>query len=259
MSIYANATAQDLIILRKLAVQQKEQRAKKISERNLKQTHDIKLAESLSPITKNFDEVNKTTQESLSPITKKFDTINESSKQLSEIVKESNSEKREIINTPIILLQVFFTPSVGAPSSLKLNQDNEGKLNTLGVPLTSLGGDKIQAKSKIYEFTPEIHKALSQTSYTCKSMKDDNDQITLYNVLADIGYDGQGDEKTNQKNFFTRLLKLFGNTKEEELDNVKSQGIEEIIIPSEIIDIYTRLEVSLGVTLSGQNDTPTEA
>ena len=45
----------------------------------------MKLAESLSPITKKLDEVNKSTQESLSPITKKIDTINES-------VKESNSK-----------------------------------------------------------------------------------------------------------------------------------------------------------------------
>ena len=52
MSIYSNVTEQDLINLRKLAAQQKEQRALKIKKRILKQTHDIKLAESLSPITK---------------------------------------------------------------------------------------------------------------------------------------------------------------------------------------------------------------
>ena len=52
MSIYSNITEQDLISLRKLAEQQKNQRALKIKIRILKQTHDIKLAESLSPITK---------------------------------------------------------------------------------------------------------------------------------------------------------------------------------------------------------------
>ena len=51
MSIYSNVTEQDLINLRKLAQQQKIQRAEKIRTRFLKQTHDIKLAESLSPIT----------------------------------------------------------------------------------------------------------------------------------------------------------------------------------------------------------------
>ena len=55
MSIYSNVTEQDLIILRELADQQKEQRAPKIKNRILKQTHDIKLAESISPITKKLD------------------------------------------------------------------------------------------------------------------------------------------------------------------------------------------------------------
>ena len=106
MSIYSNVTEQDLINLRKLAEQQKNQRAEKIKSRILKQTHDIKLAESLSPITKKPDEVNKTTQESLSPITKKLDKINESTKQLGETVKESNSENnKEMAITPSILLQ----------------------------------------------------------------------------------------------------------------------------------------------------------
>ena len=74
MNIYSNVTEQDLIIFRNLAEQQKNQRALKIKNRNIKQTHDIKLAESLSPITKIFD------------------FINESAKQLGDDTKESNSE-----------------------------------------------------------------------------------------------------------------------------------------------------------------------
>ena len=45
MSIYSNVTEQDLIVLCKLAEQQKK-RAVKIKNRILKQTHDIKLGES---------------------------------------------------------------------------------------------------------------------------------------------------------------------------------------------------------------------
>ena len=45
MSIYSNVTEQDLINLRKIAEQQKNQRTEKIENRILKQTHDIKLAE----------------------------------------------------------------------------------------------------------------------------------------------------------------------------------------------------------------------
>ena len=55
MSIYSKVTEQDLINLRKIAEQPKNQRALKIKNRNLKQTHDIKRAENLSPITKKLD------------------------------------------------------------------------------------------------------------------------------------------------------------------------------------------------------------
>ena len=78
MSIHSNVTKQDLINLRKLAEQQKNQGAEKIINRILKQTHDVKLAESSSPITK------------------KLDTINESTKQLGEMVKILDVEARNI-------------------------------------------------------------------------------------------------------------------------------------------------------------------
>ena len=74
MSIYSNITEKDLYNLRKLAEQQKEQRALKTKNRFLKHTHDIKLAESLSLITK------------------KLDTIKESTKNLGELVKKPNLE-----------------------------------------------------------------------------------------------------------------------------------------------------------------------
>ena len=57
MSIYSIVTEQDLDNLRKLAEQQKEQRAIKFKNRFLKQTHDIKLAESSSPIPKKLDTI----------------------------------------------------------------------------------------------------------------------------------------------------------------------------------------------------------
>ena len=44
------------------------------------------------------------------------------------------------------------------------------------------------------------------------------------------------------------------------LDNqLKGRGVEKLIIPSNIIDIYTRLEVLLGLKLSGHSNTLTEA
>ena len=44
-----------------------------------------------------------------------------------------------------------------------------------------------------------------------------------------------------------------------EKHNLKGGGIEKYIIPSIVIDIYTRLEILLGLKLSGHRDTLTEA
>ena len=86
MSIYSNVTEKDLDNLRKLSEQQKEQRALKIKNRILKQTHDIKLAESLSPITKKLEEVNKST------------------KKIGDVIKESNSENEN--NQEIVPIEI---------------------------------------------------------------------------------------------------------------------------------------------------------
>ena len=62
MSIYPNVNQKDLNNLRKLAEEQNNQRGHKIKTRTLKQAHDFKLAETLSPITKKVEEVIISTQ-----------------------------------------------------------------------------------------------------------------------------------------------------------------------------------------------------
>ena len=86
MSVSPNVTEQDLIISRKLAEQQKNQRVPKIKNRISKQTHDIKLAESLSPITKKLEE------------------LNQSTKNIGEVIKQSNSENEN--NQEIVPVEI---------------------------------------------------------------------------------------------------------------------------------------------------------
>ena len=90
MSIYSNVTEQDLDNLRKLAQQQKEQRSVKIKNRILKQTHDKKLAESLSPITDKLEETRKNLGE----------VIKESTQNIGNAIKENNTPQLAIENTP---------------------------------------------------------------------------------------------------------------------------------------------------------------
>ena len=98
MSFYSNVTEQDLINLRKLAEQQKNQRAEKIKNRILNQTNDVKLAESLSPITKRLDEVKESTE-------KLGDVIKESKPKTSQLVIE-NTPQPAIENNEGVLYDV---------------------------------------------------------------------------------------------------------------------------------------------------------
>ena len=264
-------TEEDLINLRKLAEQQKNQRALQIKNRILKQTHDVKLAESLSPITK------------------KLDTINESAEKISKVMKESNSEneniqeivpveiesKDENIQSNITTLpnsSIFsdlMTETLGSlmssSNSLKLNSSPSGA-TILGVPIYTLGGDKLTIRDNDYELTPEIFKALSFTGYTGNTMKKVSDFLMMNNFIRDLGYTGDGDRESKRKKILLITLpkivddiqiKTFEELTDD-CDDLQGEGVK-IIIPSNILDIYTRLEILLGLKLSGHTNTLTEA
>ena len=137
----------------------------------------------------------------------------------------------------------------------------------LGVPNNTLGGDRIQIKDNVYDLTPEIYKVLSYTGYDGKTMKKEDDILMLNNIIRDLGYTGIGDIKSKRKIFLTeklsKLVEDIQNRTYEEItldsdNNLQGEGVK-IIIPSNINDIYTRLEVLLGLKLSGHTDTLTEA
>ena len=79
--------------LRKLAEEQKNQRALKIKNRFLRQTRNINLAGSLSPITEKIDEVNI------------------SIKKMGGFIEESNSENKN--NQEIVLVDIDSDNSEG--------------------------------------------------------------------------------------------------------------------------------------------------
>ena len=151
-------------------------------------------------------------------------------------------------------------------NSLKIIASPSGP-TILGIPIYTLGGDRMQIKDNIYDLTPEIYKALSDTGYTGKTMKNENDILMMNNIINDLGYTGIGDKPSKRKKFFTitlpKLVEDIQNRTYEEItldsdNNLQGQGVK-IIIPSNIIDIYTRLEVLLGLKLSGHTNTLTEA
>ena len=247
MSIYSNVTEDDLDNLRKLAEQQKNERAHKIKNRILKQTHDVKLAETLSPITK------------------KLDTINESTKEKGEVIKESNSKVdiKALPNSSKFsnAMRQMIGSLMNSRNSHKITQDESGRANILGAPIQISKGDTMKINETVYELTPEIYKALTNTTYSGSTMKDENDILMMYNIIRDLGYNGTGDRDSKRKTFFLKKLpKLVEDIQNRTFDEIdlEGQGVK-IIIPSNIIDIYTRLEILLGLKLSGHSDTLTEA
>ena len=143
-----------MINLRKLSEQQKEQGALIFKYRILKQTHDVKLAESLSPITKKLDEVKDSTQ------------------KLGEIVEESNTPQLAIENTqnalPIENEQIqpgviYDTSLANTINNMKINsgffnieEKDNGDIIWYGFPFEKLGGSKLQINEKIYDITTSI-------------------------------------------------------------------------------------------------------
>ena len=252
MSIYSNVTEKDLINLRKLAEQQKEQRALKIKNRILKQTHDIKLAESSLPITKRLDKINESTQE-VGDILKKSNSKIDL-KALSNSSKLSNSIKKMIgalMNSAI---------------SLKITKDELGRVNLLDTPIQVSEGDLIKLNKNIYKITPQVFKALTDPLYTGNTMNTADDFLMLYIILKVVNYTSIGDRPSNRKKFITlelpekvseiQNIKFDENT--DNSDNLQGEGVK-VNIPSNLIDVYARLEVLLGLNLSGHTDTLTEA
>ena len=213
----------------------------------------MKLAESLSPITKKLDEVNKSTQEVGDIIKKSNFKID--LKSLPNNSKYSNSMRK------------MLGALMNSASSLKITQDEFGRANILGAPIRISQGDTIKTNEDIYELTPELYKALSNPLFTGNTMNNDDDFLMLYKILKDVKYTGSGDRSTNRKKFFTidlpkkvseiQNIRFDENTHDFDSD-IKGEGVK-IIIPSNIIDIHSRLGVLLGLKLSGHTVFLTEA
>ena len=252
MSIYSKVTDQDLINLRKLAEQQKNERALKIKKKILRQTHDIKLAESLSPITTRLDEVNKTTKK----FVKKTD------------VEDGNTQTPAIENTTTSQsLRDTLSVMKKSKNFFKLEQEgNEVFWNK--EPIKALGENKICIKGKEFDIKPNIQKYFTNTKLTTKNM-DDEDKLTVYDILKNTGFYSMKHTKGLKS---ARMIDALYNLQKEidkirnpplpaienETDDLQGEGVK-IIIPSNIIDIYTRLHVLVGLKLSGHTYTLTEA
>ena len=270
MSIYSNVTEQDLINLRKLAEQQKNQRAIKIKNRILEKTHDKKLAESLSPLTKRLDLIENNKGEKIGDIIKKSESESET---LAIENTQTQPETPAIENTqtqpetpaieniqtqPGVLYDVSLENTLTNMKNkekgfFKITEEN-GQRYWNGKPVNIPGGSKIEIEGIDFNITPNLQNVFTDT--TGKSLKklSKKENRTYKQLLNTLNY----------KDYIPRYGETnsgrYKNTKDIlKPNNLQGRGIEKIIIPNNIIDIYTRLEVLLGLKLSGHTDTLTEA
>ena len=191
MKNYSNVTEQDLDNLRKLAEQQKNQRALKIKNRILKQTHDVKLAESLSPITEKLDETIKNLS----------DVIKESTQNLGNVIKENNTPQPAIENTPVhqpkednegrvydVQLENTLNKMIDNTGFFKTHYDQQRGWVINNIPIKSPGETRIEVNENEYDLTKGIRNVLTNKTYkTAKSMSD-TEKVVFRDFLSKTGY-----------------------------------------------------------------------
>ena len=228
----------------------------------------MKLAESLSPITTNLDETSK----------KLGDVIKESTQNLGNAIKDNSTPNTQqpIENTPTTQQPKENNEGdvydVELEKTLHKLKDNTGffkthydpqrgwMLNTY--PIKTPGGTNLKVGDNIYDINPVLQKVFSDTKYeTAKSMSD-TEKVVFKDILSKTKFFNRkltkgklsGRDryiKNDLHNDVTKILNL--------VKKLRGKEVEKIIIPSNIIDIYTRLEVLLGLKLSGHTDTVTQA
>ena len=129
--------------LRKLAEQQKNQRALKIKNRSLKQTHNIKLAESLSPVTKKLDEVKETIQK----IGDVFNETPQPSENIKTFLQNSHSQTPKLVSASDELVKTFRIKN-DSKNFFKVIRDAEGKLSWGGKEVIPLGGNRVEVNGE---------------------------------------------------------------------------------------------------------------
>ena len=136
----------------------------------------------------------------------------------------------------------------------KIGEAEDGQRYWNGIPINISGNSSVEIKGKNFNITPKLHKVFTDT--TGKSLKTlgKKENKKYKKLLNTLDYE-------NYKPKYGKVNSgRYKNTKNTlKPNNLQGRGIEKIIIPSNIIDIYTRLEVLLGLKLSGHTDTLTEA
>ena len=142
----------------------------------------------------------------------------------------------------------------GKTGFFKTYYDREHGSMWNGYPVKISSGTEVEINGKKFNITPGFQKVLTETSNIPLKKLNDKDSEKFNNILEILNFENykaiRGESKSSiYKNYQTIFKKR----------NSEGQGTEKIIIPPNIIDIYTRLEILLGLKISGHTDTLKEA
>ena len=175
MSIYSNVTEEDLDNLRKLAQQQKNQRAEKIKNRILQQTHDKKLTDSFSPITDRLHERCEIIKKSQPSQNIKIILQKPESQTPATDNKSTSQSLRDTLS--------FMKRS---KNFFKLEQNGK-KIFWNKTPVLPQGENRVSIKGKGFHIKPNIQNYFTSTKLTTKNMSDE-DKSTVYDILENTSF-----------------------------------------------------------------------
>ena len=199
---------------------------------------------------------------------------NNKGEKIGDIIKKSESETPAIENTqtqpetpaientqtqPGILYDVSLENTLTNMKDkekgfFKIEEDQDGQRFWNGIPIDISGDSRIEIKGKNFIITRNLQNVFKDTRGKSLKNLDKKETDTYKQQLKILNYKYYipkfgGKNSSRHKNTNNILIPI----------NLQGRGIEKLIIPSNIIDIYTRLEVLLGLKLSGHTDTLTEA
>ena len=208
-----------------------------------------------------------------------MEEVNKSTKNLGDVKRtNSDNEKPQVVIENIPPHQALETNEgeiydLELENTLKnMEKDKTGFFKTyhdpqrgwtlIIYPIKTLRGTEVEINDNKYNITPGLQKVFTDKTYkTAKSMND-KDKVAFRDILLKTGYYNRilsksrmsGRDKYIQSNLDDNVSRVLNLD-----DKHECRGVEKIIIPSNLIDIYTKLEVIIELNLSGHTDALTEA
>ena len=132
-----------------------------------------------------------------------------------------------------------------------------------------LGENRISIKNQEFDITPDIQSCFTNTKLATEIL-DNIEKETVFDILKNVGFYANipkiGFKAARMQDAMYNLPKVIDKIRNLSLptfENISDSDLEghglKIILPSNIMDFYTRLEILLGLKISGHTDTLTEA